>query len=64
MFNVENMEGRTVARLRNPTTKEIVGFLILWETNQIEPLWLNELNLKASIEWLPEEEIEDFDLLP
>lgn len=62
MYTGKNMEGRTVARLRDPATKKIVGLLIQWETGEINPLWLNECDLEVSIEWLPDEEVDGFDL--
>lgn len=62
MFNNKNMEGRTVARLRNGETLEIVGLLIQWETGEIDPLWLNGYDLEVTIDWLPGEEIIGYQL--
>ncbi len=60
MFKVKNMEGRTVARLRDTKTRKVVGLLIHWETGEIDPLWLNECNLEVRIEWLPGEDVDRF----
>ena len=56
------MEGRTVARLRNVETLQIVGLIIIWETGEINTMWLNENDLSVVIEWLPGEEILGFKL--
>lgn len=62
MFKRENMEGRSIARLRDIITDELVGFLILWETGEINPLWLGDCDLEVVVSWLPGEEIDGFDL--
>jgi len=57
-----NLEGRTIARLRDPKTTSVVGFLILWETGDIDPLWLRERCPDVNIEWLYGEERKGFHL--
>ena len=61
MTNLMNLEGRTVARLRDTSTQELIGLLILWETGEIAPLWFDESYLKVDIEWLADEKIDGFD---
>ncbi|CUH58751.1 hypothetical protein TA5114_01612 [Cognatishimia activa] len=58
----ENIEGKTVARLRAGSHHELVGLLILWETGEVSPLWFNERGLKVNLEWLPGERRKNLDL--
>lgn len=62
MVRSRSMEGRTVARLREGSHQEFVGFLILWETGEVSPLWLKECSHSVNLEWLPGEDGESLDL--
>lgn len=57
-----NLEGRSVARLRCANSQTLLGFLILWENGEINPLWLEEDGINVSLEWFPGEFREELDL--
>jgi len=55
MTQPKKLEAKQVAILRHPKTSEIVGRLYLWETGEVDPMWLKEEVVTAIAEPLPGE---------
>lgn len=48
-------EASQVAILRHPRTAKVVGKLYLWETGEVDPMWIDDEILDAIAEPLPGE---------
>ena len=62
MNSQPNWEGRTVARIRNSETSEVVGFVILTDDGSVARLWVHPIPKIITVEAVAGEDIKGLDL--